>query len=744
MATKADIVIRARDDASKTIARFTKMVEESASRGADAYSKLGRATRDNIDAHRTLFQTLKNLGLTAEEADAYISRLSAAVQTDTSEVNNLRAATAALDDATRALGGTVDQTTDAVERQSDSLVRMPTYLVGYRGGWMNLIVTMTTGLGVFTAMRRVIMAVGDEMGEAIQRDREAAAAVGRWTEKIQFGADVAAQSFVPAVKEGVGWLDRFEESTIAALNRGGELVDRILQAIPIWQQYTQALEDHIVRSGEVVTRTDETKEAVERLAAQYQALIDQHAEETFEAQAQAIFDSSRSAGEYTLRLMDLLQAHGLLIPLMRELGLEALNQGIALDHAARQAEKFKETIERFRDMSVTARDALSGIQDYTRDLGDIQDTYADRTQDTLFRAGQAWESYQFRMGQTMAAGAFRVDQIEDRFEHSMASRLARMEIAAIAATEREALSIQSIKEDHYDRLRDMESNHQEEMRRMLQRAPWYLQGPIRDYQRQRQELEERGDKEGLAQLKKNFMERIRTIDPIYAEELEHLKDTQREERDVEDREFRQRLDRTRVRADISRRQREAQDAITLADMQFAFDQQLKAQEFAQEQRLASMEFAYQQQKAASDRASGEALRDYQKALADRGDEFARWAKEQTPLRYSVGYEHGSSYTSGVLDGMLGPPERPFGIPGATSPMRGLQAGMSYVPTTMPVIVHPGEAVLPRGEAAAWRSGGVPPIYINFYGPIYMRTRQQISELATDISREIGRRAFHGG
>jgi len=73
--------------------------------------------------------------------------------------------------------------------------------------------------------------------------------------------------------------------------------------------------------------------------------------------------------------------------------------------------------------------------------------------------------------------------------------------------------------------------------------------------------------------------------------------------------------------------------------------------------------------------------------------------------------------------------------GVTGP--GLQAGLAYVPATMPAIIHQGEAVLTKEQAGRRRTGqGGPPIYLQMYGDMF--GINGVNEAVKKVLEEMGR------
>lgn len=712
MATKADIIVRA-------------IV-------ADAKKKLDELAGSLRGVGETAKPVSAETGVLKEKWGALV----ASMQEAGSSFQEIAQFTGLTRDEFISLGYTVEELTGLVEKQGVELLRMPGYIMGYRGGWLNLIMTLGFGVSVFKVLHRTLERLWEPLEASSQRVKD-------FNENLRV--------FIPNVQE---WAKQAREAERDTFNWGELLRATALEMVG----FNEALDVDRIREHELAVKA--ASEAGQELSEAGLVI----SAKRFEEQRQQILETSGSAEEYRNRLLELLGITPELYAEIDKLTRSTFEFGTAAEYAAQQAAKLRERFERIMGVIDVMADIQEEAGQYTRDLADTHDAFADRVEDALFRAGQAWESFQFRMAQavsafnfrmmqTTARYQFRTSQMTARFQQRQGSAAARAAVASGAAAARLALSIQSITQDHYDRLEDMARKHQEELRRMLQRAPWYLQRTIRDYQRRRKDLEARGDKEGLARLKKNFIERIRTIDPIFAEELEHLEELQQDERNVEEREFRQRLHRARAQAAISRAQSASNAAIALADAEFAYqqqldaakfayDQQVAAQEFAQQQRLDAMKFAYGQQAEASGRAYDEALEDYGDALEDRTREFKKWAKDETRRLYNWGRRHGKSYNRGLSETMTfpeapAPSESPYAVP---VPGRGYQRGLSYVPSTMPVVVHTGEAILRKDQAAAWRGERGGEIIINFYGPVYMRTRQEIRELTHEISRELGRQA----
>lgn len=696
MATKADIVVTAIDKASKVIERVDKGLDSVAHRQVD----LTKATKSQLETlHRVIIAQIQQ-GTSLEE-------LAQVMGLTTEQVQML------------AFG--IEDLTGKVKDQGIELFRIPKYLMGYRGGWLNLIATLGMGVSIFSLLHRAISQFTDAIGEAIRANR-------RLTRQIEAGTTIWS-AYKRGIGEGVVELSRIgteAEGALERLSRFHMIIEAIGRAIeetgiPVLREYGVIIKNIGEAFEDTSVKSEELSRQAERLLQYYQELKDQEIDKDFEAQQQAIFEASQSEAEYILKTLDLLRAQGLLSEILQEVSFEVLVQAIALDRAARAAEKFKRWIEALSGVLLAVGGAFDEISDYTSDLGDIQDRYGDRTEDILFRAAQAWEMYTFRVGQAVDALTFRLAQMEAAFTHRIESMMARFDAAATAAAARYALSIETITQDHYDRLEDMAWRHQQELQRLLGQAPWYLQRAIQKYQKRREQLEKKGDKDALRRLDKKFMARMRRLDPHYYQELKRLKKEQKHERDIEDREFQQRLSRASRQYAISRALAEANYEIALADALFAYEQQRKAAEFAHEQRLAAMLFAYLQQKAASGRAYGEALKDQEKALDERQEQFIEEMKSWVDDAYYWGKKAGEAWNEG-FGGAGGagtppppPPPPPSPLP-SPSPFRS-PAGPFHAPT-------------PVG------SGG--GITVELHGSFYLQGMGDIRALAREISREIGR------
>ncbi len=398
---------------------------------------------------------------------------------------------------------------------------------------------------------------------------------------------------------------------------------------------------------------------------------------------------------------------------MRDAERGAQDLGDATDDVTEDLEEQQEALEKGADV----------WDDYLRDVAEKNWNYARRVEDAQFSMRQAAERAMFDLMKIERdAGDRRGDLLET----------AAIRIEADTATHYNRLRY--MKQDLMDELADMEWDYQRDRRDLLDRAPWWIRQALSKEFQERERIAKSGDKKALDKFDATLEARIEAIDPVYAKELELLEERYEHQEDVEEREAKQSLRREK---DAWRRSSREQER--------SLDHQLRQLDRNLRHRRHEWSF-HQQQREASERWSmSRLITKHEHSLNVMRETTERRLADISPLFEYYGYDYARALAEGFVRGQqdhplsFTTPGRPYKGPGGVP----LQQGIQYVPTTMPALLHPGEAVLPTPEARLWRAGGETTIHVEVnvgggYTPY--RAREVGDAVAQQLGTEIRQRS----
>ncbi|NIN68412.1 MAG: hypothetical protein GTO63_27635 [Anaerolineae bacterium] len=372
----------------------------------------------------------------------------------------------------------------------------------------------------------------------------------RLGEQARKNAELA-ESFnelIPRVKD-------YQDAIEGIQERQPGLTDRMVDFASSLAGVFDRTGDTVAVLGELRQGMEDTARAEQKLEGQLEflrqplSIIAEHMEE----QRDEFFDTARSAQHYIQSLVDAGLANEEVLEKIDDTTMGLLNQAIMLRRSELMEEHWADGKKR------AAREAESAGR---------------RIEDAAFRRQQAEENFVFRTG-----------QITERFNIQQWASQARFSSQRLAAQERFNLTMHTIMQRHFNRLQDLQVRFWNNQRDLLRRqAPPWLQAISRNFLKKRAELMESGDEEGLRQLQKAFKDRVREIDPIFAEELDILEESLDQQRSAEDRNYQQSIDNQRRAFDIQ-----------LGAMQRAFAIQNETQRRNLALQLDAAKFSYQQQ-----------------------------------------------------------------------------------------------------------------------------------------------------
>lgn len=390
---------------------------------------------------------------------------------------------------------------------------------------------------------------------------------------------------------------------------------------------------------------------------------------------------------------------------------------------------------------ISIRNAVFGVSDATDDLtedleeqqkavekgADIWDDYLRDVAEKNWSYTRRVEDAQFSMRQAAERAAFDLMKIERDAGDRRGDLLETAAIRIEADTATHYNRLRYMKQDLMDELADMEWNYQRDRRDLLDRAPWWIRQALSKEFQERERIAKSGDKEALAAFDATLEARIEAIDPVYAKELELLDERYEHQEEIEEREAKQSLKREKDAWRISSREQER-----------SLDHQLRELDRNLRHRRHEWSF-HQQQREASERWSmSRLITKHEHSLNVMRETTERRLADISPLFDQYGYDWArilaEGFSRGQRDHLLASvtPGRPYKGPGGVP----LQQGLEYVPTTMPAMLHPGEAVLPTPEARLWRAGGETTINVTVnVGGGY--TPYRAREVGDAVARQLG-------
>lgn len=194
-----------------------------------------------------------------------------------------------------------------------------------------------------------------------------------------------------------------------------------------------------------------------------------------------------------------------------KIALIGIDAGIREDiEAMRMAEK----------ATIDWGDTQRGAAKDTEELADA----VDKASDTYDKYVRDVEEANYRFGRSVADANFRASQAAEN------AAFRRYEIERNAAQRSEddlnkhTRTIQRQWQDLHDALSDIEYDYQQDRKDLLKRSPWWIRQALQKEFAERKRVAASGDSNALEAFDKALRERIRAIDPVYAQELDELEE----------------------------------------------------------------------------------------------------------------------------------------------------------------------------------------------------------------------------
>lgn len=390
-----------------------------------------------------------------------------------------------------------------------------------------------------------------------------------------------------------------------------------------------------------------------------------------------------------------------------EAGESAMRGYALIDHAHKQIlpnlEELAAKLGRIRDVVLGAGDAQEELAQDTEEAAQaaekaegIWSTYLSNVAEQNWRFATRVEDAQFRAAQAAERAAFQLYEIERDAGDRRSDLLENVAIRVEADTARHYNKLRYMKRDLLDELRDMEWDYQQDRSDIMRQAPYWVRNALGAEFRERDRIIASGDRKALKRFDKQLRERIRAIDPAYAEELDRLEERYKHEKQIERREARQ------------ARRRQKQDwSISTREQGRSLDLQLRQLERGLAHLLESWDFHGLQREASEKWSMERMLTEHDHQLGRMYDDTQRRLSQLSDLYKHYGYVSGSAWAQGLADAQRDAGGLGLQIPVGESAflnLAGLQKGTDYVPRTMPAVLHKGEAVLPAPVAQQYREG----------------------------------------
>jgi len=340
---------------------------------------------------------------------------------------------------------------------------------------------------------------------------------------------------------------------------------------------------------------------------------------------------------------------------------------------ARQDAASKGWITSFNDLDIKLRDTGGLVRDFgaatedtARDQEELDaalqkgaDTWADygrQVEEANYQFARKVEDAQFRATQAIEDAAFRRYEIERNAGDRRGDILAQYDIRLEAATATHYNRLRYMRQDLLDELSDMDWEHEQDRADMMKRAPWWIRQALQKEFSERERIAKTGDSKALRDYDKALKERIRAIDPIYAQELDLLDEHYEHQADVEKREAGQGQQRQKDDWDI--RNREQRRSLDEQDRQLlrGLDNQLGAWYFHEGQR-----------EEAERRSMGRMHDEHDHALAAMYENTIRRLEAITPIWEAYGYEWGMALLKGMANATPWTAVEPGYTPDFTNP-----------------------------------------------------------------------------
>jgi hypothetical protein len=351
---------------------------------------------------------------------------------------------------------------------------------------------------------------------------------------------------------------------------------------------------------------------------------------------------------------------------------------------------------------------------YARDVEEANYRFGRSVADANFRAAQAAEDAAFRRYEIERDAGQRIDDAFRKAEQSKADYIERFQRWHRSELVQHLNELSRLQQDHFDELADMEWDYQEDRRDLLKGAPWYIRYALQREFAERKRIAATGDTQALRDYDRALRERIRAIDPIYAQELDELQEQYDHKRAVEEREAEQARDRTTEDWELRlREQRENLDE-QVRQLERNLQEQTRVAERELRDQLEAWRFHDQQRRENEGRAMDNLIADHNRKLRTLYDDTNRRLADLDIIWKHWGWSHGIDYITNLQHALstYSPPMSPMPAGGwptlpATPPAfpAHLQAGMWEVPRNMLAMIDKGEMVVPSGPAQRMREGG---------------------------------------
>lgn len=344
---------------------------------------------------------------------------------------------------------------------------------------------------------------------------------------------------------------------------------------------------------------------------------------------------------------------------------------------------------------------------------DIYDKYVRDVEEANYRFGRSVADANFRAAQAAENAAFRRYEIErnasQRYEDDV---------------RKHSRTIQRQWQDLHDALSDIEYDYQQDRKDLLKRSPWWIRQALQKEFAERKRVAASGDSAALEAFDKALRERIRAIDPVYAQELDELEEQ---------------FDRKEVVE-----KREAGQARSRTEQDFREQNRITRRELGDQ--LEAWRFHAAQRRENERRAMDNLIADNAHRLQALYDNTNRRLAELDAIWKHWGLAHGanyieklqhvlSSYTPSLpapgYEQYVGPypfPTEPFAF----------QQGAWEIPRRMMGILDKGEMVVPAAPAERMREGGM-TIEIGQLVVPGSFTPQQGRQFANDVVDALGPR-----
>lgn len=325
---------------------------------------------------------------------------------------------------------------------------------------------------------------------------------------------------------------------------------------------------------------------------------------------------------------------------------------------------------------------------------DIWHSYTTNVSEENWRFTRRMEDLGFRQGQSAEDAAFRVYEIERNAAQGRGDLWDRFWLDERFETIRQHDKLRWMRQDYLDDLSDMEWDHLQEKRDILDKSPWWIRQALQKEFKERERIAKTGDKDALRQFDEALKERIRIVDPIYAKELDRLEEQYQHEQEIEERETGQAKQRRQTDWRRRDREQEARLRLQLGQLERGLGNQLEAWRHHDQQRRENERWAM-------DRLITENAHQLDRMHSD-----TEWRLSRLPELYrEYGYQSWRAFVRGQAQAqqeqfaqMVGP------YPFPTAPFA-FQQGAWEIPRRMMGILDRGEMVIPAGPAERMREGG---------------------------------------